>query len=303
MRSLSVSVPAQARDRYDRDRDGISAGEIIAGAVVLGGIAAVLSSGNNRREDRYSYDDRYDYNRAGYNYENRGGSSRAAVNQCVTSVERWANGYSRSDVTQVRSIERTGSGYRVKGNVVVQDGSRGRNYDSGYGADRYNQDDRYDRYDRNDRHDRYYNAQNYRRDDWRGGMLYLGHRNGVKDDFTPLENLHASAAIAGERIADTVLLEALVDIGLAARLDVPARSLSQGQRRRVALARLLADTRSALWILDEPFTALDVRAVAVLAAAMAAHLRRGGALIYTTHQPVDIEAERRQTLNLDDYAC
>ena len=108
------------------------------------------------------------------------------------------------------------------------------------------------------------------RDDWRGGMLYLGHRNGVKDDFTPLENLHASAAIAGERIADTVLLEALVDIGLAARLDVPARSLSQGQRRRVALARLLADTRSALWILDEPFTALDVRAVAVLAAAMAA---------------------------------
>lgn len=141
------------------------------------------------------------------------------------------------------------------------------------------------------------------RDDWRGGMLYLGHRNGVKDDFTPLENLHASAAIAGERIADTVLLEALVDIGLATRLDVPARSLSQGQRRRVALARLLADTRSALWILDEPFTALDVRAVAVLAAAMAAHLRRGGALIYTTHQPVDIEAERRQTLNLDDYAC
>ena len=146
---VSVSVPAQARDRYDRDRDGISAGEIIAGAVVLGGIAAVLSSGNNRREDLYSYDDRYDYNRAGYNYENRGGSSRAAVNQCVTSVERWANGYSRSDVTQVRSIERTGSGYRVKGNVVVQDGSRGRNYDSGYGADRYNQDDRYDRYDRN----------------------------------------------------------------------------------------------------------------------------------------------------------
>lgn len=142
---VSVAVPAQARDRYDRDRDGISAGEIIAGAVVLGGLAAVLSSGNNGRNDRYGYDDRYDYNRAGYSYNNRGGSSRAAVNQCVTSVERWANGYSRSDVTQVRSIERTGSGYRVKGNVVVQDGGRGRAYNDGYGADRYNQGDRYDR--------------------------------------------------------------------------------------------------------------------------------------------------------------
>ena len=97
--------------------------------------------------------------------------------------------------------------------------------------------------------------------------------------------------------------DALVAIGLAARLDVPARSLSQGQRRRVALARLLTDRRSALWILDEPFTALDVRAVALLADAMAAHLARGGAIIYTTHQPVAIAAARSHTLNLDDYAC
>jgi heme exporter protein A len=141
------------------------------------------------------------------------------------------------------------------------------------------------------------------RDNWRGGLLYLGHRNAVKDDFTPLENLRASAAIAGGCMTDDALLEALVAIGLAARLDVPAGSLSQGQRRRVALARLLADTRSALWVLDEPFTALDVHAVAMLASAMSAHLGRGGALIYTTHQPVSIDAARRQVLNLDDYAC
>ena len=66
---VSVTVPAQARDRHDRnrDRDSISAGEIIAGAVVLGGLAAVLSSGNNGRNDRRGYDDRYDDNRAGYN--------------------------------------------------------------------------------------------------------------------------------------------------------------------------------------------------------------------------------------------
>jgi heme exporter protein A len=140
------------------------------------------------------------------------------------------------------------------------------------------------------------------RDDWRSGLLYLGHRNAVKDDFTPLENLRASAAIAGDTTPGDVLLRALVDIGLGARLDVPARSLSQGQRRRVALARLLADTRSALWILDEPFTALDTGAVAVLSRAMAAHLARGGAIVYTTHQPVDINAARRQTLNLDDFS-
>lgn len=141
------------------------------------------------------------------------------------------------------------------------------------------------------------------KDEWRAGLLYLGHRNAVKDDFTPLENLRASAAIAGEAMDEDTALRALVGIGLGARLDVPARSLSQGQRRRVALARLLCGTRARLWILDEPFTALDVRAVAQLAEAMAAHIRRGGAVIYTTHQPVDIDVPRRALLNLDDYSC
>ncbi len=144
---------------------------------------------------------------------------------------------------------------------------------------------------------------NRAKDAWRAGLLYLGHRNAVKDDFTPLENLRASAAIAGEALGEDSALRALVDIGLGARLDVPARNLSQGQRRRVALARLLCGTRARLWVLDEPFTALDVRAVAQLAGAMADHLRGGGAIIYTTHQPVDIDAPRRALLNLDDYAC
>jgi hypothetical protein len=137
---VSVSAPAQARDRYDRDRDGISAGEVIAGAVVLGGLAAVIAAADDGRDYRGDYDrGRYDYNRAGYGHNYRhGGGSRSAVNQCVNGVERWASRYSRSDVTQIRDIERTRFGYRVKGNVVVRDGWRGRN--SGY--------DRYDRYDR-----------------------------------------------------------------------------------------------------------------------------------------------------------
>lgn len=133
---VTVAAPAQAQryDRYDRDRDGISAGEIIAGAVVIGGLAAILSSNNDRYDDRY---DRRGYN--GYNY-NRNGSSRQAINQCVNQVERWAGGYSRSDVTQIRDIDRTRYGYRVQGNLVVQDGWRGR--------DRYDRDNRYDRGDR-----------------------------------------------------------------------------------------------------------------------------------------------------------
>lgn len=134
--ALVSVVPAQAqyrdRDRY-RDNDGISAGEIIAGAVVLGGLAAILS--DNNRYDRY--DDRYD--RRGYNnYNVRYGGSRAAINQCVNQVEGWASRYSRSDVTQIRDIDRTRYGYVVKGNLVVQDGWRG-------GRDRYDRGDRYDR--------------------------------------------------------------------------------------------------------------------------------------------------------------
>ncbi len=148
-----MAVPAQARDYYGRDRDGISAGEVIAGAVILGGIAAVLSSGNNnnnRYDDRYNRrgDDRYDRGDS-YGYNNYGGS-RSAINQCVRGVENYSSRYNRSKVTEVQDIERTRYGYKIGGNVVVQDGYRNR--DRGY--DRYGRDDRgygQDRYDRDDR--------------------------------------------------------------------------------------------------------------------------------------------------------
>jgi hypothetical protein len=117
---VSVSAPAAARDH--RGGDGISAGEVIAGAVILGGLAAVLSSGNDR--DR-SYDRGYDRGRD-YDY-GRGGHS----------------GYGRSDVTEIRNIDRTRYGYRVTGKLVVQDGWRGNN--RGYG---YRDRDRYNDYDR-----------------------------------------------------------------------------------------------------------------------------------------------------------
>ena len=151
---VTVAAPAQARGR---DNDGITAGEVIAGAVILGGIAAVLSSSDddryrgyddgryndgrydNRGYDNGRYDDRDDRyengNRRGrgdYGYNSQQGS-RAAVNQCVTAVERWASRYSRADVTQISQIDRTRNGYRVTGKLVVQDGYRGRSrYDRGY---------------------------------------------------------------------------------------------------------------------------------------------------------------------------
>jgi hypothetical protein len=131
------STPAMARDR---DGDGISAGEVIAGAVVLGGLAAILSSGNNDRYDsrydgryRDDYRGRYDDPRYGYGYDyGRYGNSRSAVNQCVNAVERGSRRYGNTDVTQVTSIDRKRDGYKIKGQVVVRDGYGGRWGRGGY---------------------------------------------------------------------------------------------------------------------------------------------------------------------------
>lgn len=125
---LMSATPAMARDR-----DGISAGEIIAGAVVIGGLAAILSSGDNDRYDRYNDRGRYDDRRYGNGYDyNRYGNSRSAVSQCVRAVERGSSRYGRTDVTQVTSIDRKRDGYKVKGRVVVRDGYGGRWGRGGY---------------------------------------------------------------------------------------------------------------------------------------------------------------------------
>jgi len=130
--TLASATPAMARDH--RDGDGISAGEVIAGALVLGGIAAVVASANNRddRYDRYDrrYDDRYGDR---YGYSSRY-SSRQAVEQCVRAAEATANRYSRGHarVTDVRDIDRTRDGYRVKGTLIVNERNRGWSRDYNY---------------------------------------------------------------------------------------------------------------------------------------------------------------------------
>lgn len=143
--ALSSATPAFAEHR-DRDRDGISAGDVIAGALIIGGIAAVASAANNDR----GYDRDYRYDRAGYGDYDRGygydrgyrGSPRRAVEQCVRTAEREASRYSygRADVTDVRDIRETRWGYEIRGRIAVnsqgRDWRRGdRYYGSGWGGD------------------------------------------------------------------------------------------------------------------------------------------------------------------------
>ena len=125
-------------------------------------------------------------------------------------------------------------------------------------------------------------------DFWRE-LCYIGHRNGVKDDLSVLENVMINANVAAVPVTENAALDALDAVGLADFVDVPAGQLSQGQRRRVALARLWLSRSVTLWVLDEPFTALDVRGVARLAALVGEHVRSGGIVMFVTHQEVPVD--------------
>ena len=125
---------------------------------------------------------------------------------------------------------------------------------------------------------------------------YLGHADGVKGALTAGENLAFAAAMLGGQSSRDTERAALARVGLAHVIDFPARLLSAGQRRRVALARLLSADRR-LWLLDEPATALDAAARAALAAIMQAHLRGGGVIVAATHAPL-LGLEGAQELRL-----
>lgn len=134
-------------------------------------------------------------------------------------------------------------------------------------------------------------------EDFRADLCYLGHQNAIKEELTPLENLMAAARLAEETLSEDDAIDALEQVGLAGREDLACKYLSQGQKRRVALARLVKEKRQ-LWVLDEPFVALDVLAVEWLAGVIGAHLQRGGLCVMTTHQPVDIPAGAIKELRL-----
>ena len=142
------------------------------------------------------------------------------------------------------------------------------------------------------------------REEFGSQLIYLGHANGVKDDLLAWENIVIGATLSGNSVSRNDAYAALDQFGLARAANLPTRALSQGQRKRVALARLRFGTKTPLWILDEPFTALDQSAVSELCGTLNNHLAHGGMVIYTTHQEIDLSAQRLLVLDLSqDASC
>jgi heme exporter protein A len=130
-------------------------------------------------------------------------------------------------------------------------------------------------------------------------LVYIGHANALKDDLTAAENLHVACTLAGIQVPPAQILEALRRLGLAGFERRPVRTLSQGQRRRVALARLVLSRGAALWVLDEPFTALDAGAMTCVQDLIGEHVSRGGAVMYTTHTEARIAAAASLRIDLE----
>ena len=128
-------------------------------------------------------------------------------------------------------------------------------------------------------------------------VLYIGHAPGIKLDLAAVENLRFQSRLKELSVSEEQIWDALRKLGLAGFEDLPARVLSAGQKRRIALARLFLD-QSRLWILDEPFTALDVAAVELLLELITQHLGLDGMVILTTHQEVDLPAQRVMEITL-----
>ena len=144
---------------------------------------------------------------------------------------------------------------------------------------------------------------------WKGGNIrslgeeyvaqvtYLGHRHGIKDELSAVENLRISNALNGIEVSNDRARDVLQQMGLAGRELLPARLLSEGQRRRVALARLLV-CNTKLWLLDEVMTSLDKRAVALVRSLIENHLAGGGIAIVATHQELELSAGVAKRLEL-----
>ncbi|GJH43019.1 cytochrome c biogenesis heme-transporting ATPase CcmA [Pasteurella canis] len=136
------------------------------------------------------------------------------------------------------------------------------------------------------------------REEYQYNLLYLGHHSGIKPELTAWENLkfyqHISACEQGEEI----FWQVLETVGLLGREDIPAAQLSAGQQRRIALARLWL-SKAPLWILDEPFTAIDKKGVQVLTALFEQHVQQGGIVIFTSHQ--DVQSRLLTKVQLENY--
>jgi heme exporter protein A len=136
----------------------------------------------------------------------------------------------------------------------------------------------------------------------RDAVAFNGHLPALKDELTPEENLAAWIALDEEPMHDEAIVAALEAVDLSRQRRLPVRVLSQGQRRRIGLARLRL-ARRPLWILDEPLTALDTAGADALGALLDAHLASGGLCIAASHQPLPAARERTRTLALAPAAA
>ena len=135
-------------------------------------------------------------------------------------------------------------------------------------------------------------AEEYFRD-----VAYLAHQNAVKDELSALENLCIASGVAGNPLNKAQAQQVLERIGLKDRQHLPARVLSAGQRRRLALTRLLT-SKATLWILDEVLTSLDDAAVRLSREFISDHIKNGGIAIVATHQDLNLSVERMQRIQL-----
>ena len=128
-------------------------------------------------------------------------------------------------------------------------------------------------------------------------VAYLAHQNAVKDELSAMENLRISSAVAGRALQKDEARELLGRVGLTQQENLPARALSAGQRRRLAMTRLLTSS-ARLWILDEVLTSLDETAISLSREFIGGHLKNGGMAIVATHQDLNLTAPRVQRLQL-----
>jgi heme exporter protein A len=127
------------------------------------------------------------------------------------------------------------------------------------------------------------------REEYSRQLVYFGHAPAVKDDLTAAENLRITCTLAGLSVSSREIQAALETFGLD---DLPVKRLSQGQRRRAVLARLVVSQSMPLWLLDEPYAALDAAAGRLVEELIDGHVARGGAVVFTTHQDTRVRASR-----------
>jgi len=140
------------------------------------------------------------------------------------------------------------------------------------------------------------------RDEMYSSLLYLGHKSGISAGLTPYENLVSlcpellSATKSKEDVREQIV-SVLEELGISDRVDLPSVALSAGQQRRVALARLKLQ-RARLWVLDEPLTSLDTHGQQWVRQVIERHVSTGGAVVFTTHQPIEFEGAQISTVTL-----